>query len=91
MIGLNEYLYALAGPKETDKIGETELNKTLLNSILNTRSRPRCPILSRSPVRTKNNSYFLRIKPHLNKELFEICVVYEKILPGLERRLITVR
>ena len=32
MIDVNEYLADLPGAKSSDKIGETELNKILLNS-----------------------------------------------------------
>ena len=39
MIGLNECLVASPEAKESDNIGETELNKILLNSIPNERSK----------------------------------------------------
>ena len=35
MIDIDEYLYAFQGAKASDKIGETELNEILLNSMPN--------------------------------------------------------
>ena len=39
MIDINEYLTIFTGRKTYDKIGETELNKILLNSITDVRSK----------------------------------------------------
>ena len=39
MIDLNEYLAAFPGPMTSDKIGETEFNKILLNGMSNGRSK----------------------------------------------------
>ena len=35
MFDLNEYLVAFPGTKASDKIGETELNEIMLNSVSN--------------------------------------------------------
>ena len=43
-----------------------------------------------SPVHSKKNSYFVGIKPQFKREIFKVCVVCKKILPGLEWRLSTV-
>ena len=42
MIEINEYFPALPVVKESDKIGETELNKIILNSIPNVWSKKAC-------------------------------------------------
>ena len=56
-----------------------------------TGSSPRCPLRSNSTIRSKNDPYFVVIKPQIKKKLFRVCVVFKNILPGIEQRLSTVR
>ena len=44
-----------------------------------TGSIPICPLCSHSSVRSKNNSYFVWIRPQINKDIFEVCVVWKNI------------
>ena len=44
-----------------------------------TGSRPRYSPCPNSVVLSKNNSYFVGINPQLNKELFEVCVVFKNV------------
>ena len=71
------------GGKVTDKSGDMELNKTGSNST--------CPPRSHSPIRIKNNSYFVVIKTPIKKDLSNVCGVCKIILPGIKQSQNSVR
>ena len=59
--------------------------------VVMTVSSSTCPLRFHSLVHSKNNFYFVVIKPQIKKDIFGACGVYKTILPVIEKRFETLR
>ena len=74
MINLNDYLSALHEAKSSDKIGDMELGKTILNSIPNLWSKEACVQGSNLKKTTKKKSVNMFEHTKIVETIYEVVV-----------------